>query len=617
MEEDTSRSNLQRAGGPADIPEGNVAELFLEAVDTHQKPAALKYKKDGAWHPISHREVYDDVKRVALALQALGINPGDRVAILSQNRPEWLIVDFACVMSRTTSVPLYPVLSAEQICYMLRDSEARAVFVSTEEQLAKIREERRNVPSLEHIIVFEEGLPRAPDVRSFTDLLALGDARVGEQPDEEYRGQALATDPNDTLTILYTSGTTGQPKGVMLTHKNLFSNVRSSLQVLDIDASDTSLSVLPLSHVFERMAGHYTIFAAGATICYAESFDAVGANLIEVKPTVMSMVPRGYEKIYARVERVASEGGPAKQRILRWAIGVGSRHLDRKLAGQRVGPLLALQYGLADRLVFSQLRKQTGGRIRFFTSGGAPLNKDLAHFFLSAGMTILEGYGLTETSPVISFNTLGEIRLGTVGRPIPGVEVAIADDGEILTRGPHVMKGYFKMPEATAAAIDADAWFHTGDVGQLDEDGYLSITDRKKDLIVTAGGKNIAPQPIENRVTSNPYVSQVVMLGDRRKFPILVIAPDFVALESWARAHGLDFESRESLVRDRRVVDFVESEILGSLTDLARYERPKRIALLPRELSIDAGEITPTLKVRRRIIEERYWEVIEPLYTEE
>jgi long-chain acyl-CoA synthetase len=617
MEGDTSTPVLRIAGAPADSPEGSVAQLFLEAVESHRKPDALRYKQAGTWHDISHQQIYDDVKRVALGLAVLGVESGDRVAIVSENRPEWLLTDFGCVMSRTISVPLYPSLPVDQICYMLRDSEATAVFVSTEEQLAKVREAKADVPALQHIIVYDESVGRTSGVRIFSQLLELGDERVGEVPDDEYRARSLETDPNDTLTVLYTSGTTGQPKGVMLTHNNLFSNVRSTLEVLKIGPADISLSALPLSHVFERMAGNYTMFSAGATVCYAESFATVGADLLEMRPTLMTMVPRFYERMYAQVEEEARKGGPAHQNILSWAIDVAGRRLDRKLEGKRVGPLLALQNGIADRLVFSKLRKGVGGRIRFFVSGGAPLSPILARFFLSAGLPIVEGYGLTETSPVIALNRLERIRPGTVGQPIPGVEAAIAGDGEVLTRGPHVMKGYYKMPEATAAAIDPDGWFHTGDIGELSDDGYLKITDRKKDLIVTAGGKNIAPQPIEGRAKANPYVSQVVMLGDRRRFTILVVVPDFAALESWAGSQGFEFDSHEALVRDQRVIDFMESELLGSLADLARFERPKKIALLPRELSIDAGEITPTLKVKRRIIEEKYWELIEPLYAEE
>ncbi len=549
-------------------------------------------------------------------MEALGIVPGDRVAILSENRPEWLIADFACVMARAISVPLYAVLPAGQISFMLRDSEAKAIFVSNEEQLAKIRELRPELGALAHIITFEESPTQEADVISWQELMALGDSRLAQLDDGEYRARPLATGPHELLTILYTSGTTGEPKGVMLTHNNLVSNVRSVLQVLEIKSGDISLSVLPLSHIFERMAGHYVMFYAGVTICYAESFAAVAQNFLEVRPTVMTMVPRGYEKIFARVEEVARQGGAAKERLLRWAVDVGRRHLACKLEERRPGAWLALQYRLADRLVFSRLRRLTGGRIRYFVSGGAPLNPDLARFFLAAGLPILEGYGLTETSPVIAFNQPGGIRPGTVGRPIPGVEVAIAEDGEILTRGPHVMKGYYKRPEATAAAIEPDGWFHTGDVGDLDSEGRLSITDRKKDLIVTAGGKNIAPQPIENRVSSNPYVSQVVMIGDRRSFPILVVVPEFEALAAWANNQGIRFGSRDDLVVDRRVVEFMEREVLDSLADLARHERPKKLALLPNELSLDNGEITPTLKIKRRVVEERYREIINALYVE-
>jgi long-chain acyl-CoA synthetase len=613
-----AEERIQRtAGAPADIPEGNIAELFLAAVDGLQKPDALKVKVAGAWSSISHQEIYDDVKRAALGLEALGLAPGDRVAILSENRPEWLISDFACVMSCTISVPLYPVLPAEQVDYMVRDSEAKAIFVSTAEQLAKAREVKTGAPCLEHIIMYDEPPPGEPDAMSMTSLMELGGARLADADDDEYRARALATGPHDLLTIIYTSGTTGEPKGVMLTHNNLVSNVRSALQKFDIDESDTSLSVLPLCHILERMAGHYVMFSAGVTICYAESFADVGSNFLEIRPTVMTMVPRGYEKIHSRIQQVARESGPAKRKILRWAIGVGARRLERRLAGKKAGPMLAMQFAVADRLVFSKLRRQTGGRVRFFISGGAPLSPDLAHFFTAAGLTILEGYGLTETSPVISFNAPNANRLGTVGQPIPGVEVAIADSGEILTRGPHVMKGYYKMPEATAAAIGPDGWFHTGDIGEIDDQDYLRITDRKKDLIVTAGGKNIAPQPIENRAKSNPYVNQVVMLGDRRRFPVLLIVPDFEALESWARSKDIDYVDREHLVQDARVTTFLENEILGSLEDLARFERPKRIALLPRELTVDEGEITPTLKVKRRIIESKYSSVIEALYEDE
>ena len=607
-------STVRVAGAPSDIPEGNIAQLFLEAVDTHQKNDALKYKKDGAWHSLSHRQVYEAVKRVALGLQALGIEPNDRVAILSENRLEWLLSDFACVMIGAVSVPLYPVLPPDQVEYLIRDSEAKAIFVSTEGQLSKVREVRDAAPTLEHVLCYDAPPEGEQGVLSFEAVLELGEVRVQGIPDDEYRAGALARDPHEVLTIIYTSGTTGRPKGAMLTHNNLASNVRSVLRIFDLGPSDVALSVLPLCHIFERMAGHYVMFSAGVTIGYAESFGVAMDNAGDIQPTIMALVPRGYEQIHGRVEQGIRQASPAKRRLAHWAINVAGKRLDKVLAGKRVDPLLAMQFNVADRLVFSKLRAVTGGRIRFFVSGGAPLGKDLARFFHSVGLPILEGYGLTETSPVISFNQPGDFKLGTVGKPVPGVEVAIAEDGEVLTRGPHVMKGYYKMPEATAAAIEPDGWFHTGDIGVLDDENRLSITDRKKDIIVTAGGKNIAPQPIENRAKANPYVNQVLMIGDRRKFPILLVVPDFSALQSWARSERIACPDHEALIADQRVAKFVEREVLATLSELAQYERPKRVALLAKEFSVESGEITPTLKVKRRIVEGRYKEIIDSIY---
>ncbi len=613
MGTELGRSIRRAADSPTQSPEANVAQLFLETVDTHRKPDALKFKKAGAWHSISHDKVYDDVRHLTLGLGALGVRAGDRVAILSENRAEWLLSDFACVMSGAISVPLYPVLPAEQIAYQLRDCQAAAIFVSDDEQLEKIRELKTELPALKHVITYEQ-LARSDGTMPLREVLERGECELASHPDSEYRQRALSTDPHDVLTIIYTSGTTGRPKGVMLTHNNVTSNVSSLLRAFDIGPDDISLSVLPLCHVYERTAGHYVMFKGGVTMCYAESFAKVGENMREIHPTVMTMVPRGYEKMYERVQEAARDGGRLKQRILQWAAEVGGKRLDRRLAGQDVGPWLELQYRLAHRLVFSKLHAQTGGRMRFFFSGGAPLSPDIARFFLSAGLTILEGYGLTETSPVIAFNTPDDLRLRSVGRPIRGVEVAIAEDGEILTRGPHVMKGYYAMPEATAEAIDSDGWFHTGDVGHLDDEGFLFITDRKKELIVTAGGKNIAPQPIENRVKINPYVNQVVMIGDRRKFPALLIVPNVEQVESWARSQQIGYEGRDELLRSEKVMEFLEDAILSPLSDLARYQQPKKIALLPAELTVEGGELTPTLKVKRRVIEEKYKAIIDELY---
>ena len=607
---------VRSVGAAAGKPEGNIARLFLDAVEGHRKADAVKYKREGAWQPISHQELYEDVKRAALGLEALGLVAGERVAILSENRPEWLVSDFACVMSRLVSVPLYPTLPAGQLMHMLADSQARAVFVSNADQAQKVVEARKGIATLEHVIAYDDDVSRsAPGIMSLAALLESGDSMLGGIVDEEYRARGLATAPDDLLTILYTSGTTGRPKGVMLTHANLVSNVRSALHVLEITRDDVSLSALPLSHIFERMAGHYVMFSAGATICYAEGFGRLVQNFAEVRPTVMTLVPRVFEKLAGQVEQMARAGGRSGERVLRWAVDVGGKRVDRELEGRRVGPVLAVQNRLADRLVFAKFRQKLGGRVRLLVSGGAPLNPETGRFFLAAGLTLLEGYGLTETSPVISLNNVGDIKLGTVGRPLPGVEIGIADDGEILTRGPHVMKGYHGMPRETETAMTPDGWFRTGDVGKLDADGRLSITDRKKDIIVTAGGKNIAPQPIENRVKNNRYVSQVVMVGDRRKFPVLLVVPDFEVLEKWAKEHDFAFGSRDELVGDPRVVEHVEREILRSLADLARFEQPKRIGLLPRELSLESGEATATLKLKRRVIEANYSELIERLYT--
>lgn len=611
------RQSRYAAGDRIDIPEGNIAALFFAAVDSHRKVDALRYRKGGAWHAISHRDVERTVRHLAAGLRTLGLEAGDRVAILSENRPEWLFADFACVMSGTVSVPLYPMLPADQIDHMLRDSEARAIFVSTSEQLEKVRELRPGLPAVEHVILYDGPPAEAEDVIGLGQLIGQGEVVPGEDGEEAYRRQALATDPHDVLTILYTSGTTGTPKGVMLTHNNLVSNVQSALEILPIGPEDVSLSYLPLCHIFERMAGHYAMFAAGTTICYADSIDKVAPYLLEVRPTVMTSVPRGYEKMYERAQEVAHEAGAAKERLFHWAVRVGRRYAERVLAGRSSGPWLAVEHGVADRLVYSKLRESVGGRIRFFVSGGAPLNPDLTRLFYGAGLTILQGYGLTETSPVIATNTLRDFRVGSVGKPIPNVEVAIRDDGEIVTRGPHVMKGYYRMPEETASVLEPDGWFHTGDIGELDADGFLYITDRKKELIKTSGGKYVAPQPIETRVAENRFVSQAVLVGEKHKFPALLVVPNFERLERWARSQGIEFDSREVLTRDPRVVEFLERQILDPLNDLARYERPKKVALLPAELTVKSGELTPTLKVKRRVIDERYRHVIDALYDSE
>ena len=575
---------------------------------------ALRSKVGGRWTGIGYRELLERVRAISLGFAELGIEPGAHIAILSENRPEWAITDYACLTARCADVPIYATLPARQIEYVLRDSEAVAICVSDAVQLAKIQEIRLRLPHLRHVISFDPEL-RSGDVMSFGDVAALGRAVADQAP--SWRSEAMAVEPGEVATLIYTSGTTGNPKGVMLSHGNIASNVVGALNALPLVASDSSLSFLPLSHIFERMAGHYCMLHTGVTINYATSTETVAEDMLEVRPSVVTAVPRLYEKIYGRVLDAALRGSPVKRLIFLWARRIGERAVEYDLAHKPVPGWLAARRRVADRLVFSKLRARTGGRIRFFVSGGAPLPADVAKFFFAAGLPILEGYGLTETSPVIAVNSSEAPRLGTVGRVIPGVEVQIAPDGEILTRGPHVMLGYFHQPEATAEAIDADGWFHTGDVGMLDADGYLKITDRKKDLLVTAGGKNIAPQPIENMVKSSKFVVNAVMLGDRRKFPIMLVVPNLESLRAWASHKGLPTDrSDEDLLALPDVQQKMDREVRKMLRDLAQFETPKKLLLLARDFSIESGELTPTLKVRRRAVEKNYRDQIEALYTE-
>ena len=571
----------------------------------------MRAKRDGRWTPIGYRELAERVQDLSLGLRELGIGRGDRVAILSENRPEWAMTDYACLAARAADVPIYPTLPARQAEYILRDSGAVALVVSTAAQLEKVRAVRPRLPALAHVIGIDPDTA-GPDVLSFDTVLARGRAARDRHP--EWRDAALEATPDDLATLIYTSGTTGDPKGVMLSHGNIASNVTTCVDLFSFTAEDECLSFLPLSHIFERMFGHYCMFHAGVVINYAESIDTVPANMAEIRPHLMASVPRLYEKIYARVLDNVRTASPLRKRIFAWGRRVGEQWAELAIEKQPVPVGLQVQKVLADRLVFAKLRKRTGGRIRFFISGGAPLSREIARFFYAAGLPVLEGYGLTETSPVMAVNTFRHHRLGTVGRAIPEVEIRIAPDGEIVTRGPNVMCGYFNKPDATAEAIDEDGWFHTGDIGMLDEDGFLSITDRKKDLIVTAGGKNIAPQPIENLAKSSKFVATAVMIGDRRPFPVMLVVPNATQVKGWVEHKGLPDGELEQLLGLPEVQQKIEREVRMMLRDLAQFEMPKKLLLLSREFTVESGELTPTLKVRRRIVEERHRVAIEALY---
>ena len=585
-----------------------IPRQFLASVETYHRPDAFRHKVGGRYRDISHGEVYARVSALACALRSLGIAKRDRVAILSENRIEWAIADLAILSCGAADVPLYATLPANQVQYMLRDSAARAIFVSSRAQMAKIASIRNSLVDLQHIIVFDADALEDGAVALET-LISDGRALAAST---DFRAMVGAVEKSDWASIIYTSGTTGEPKGAILSHGNFMSNVRQCLEVYDISSSDTYLSFLPLSHVFERMAGLYTMMTAGVSIAYAESIEALAENMREISPTVVCSVPRVYEKMYAKIlDNVAKKSAPQRA-LFWWAIGVGRAYLNASLAGG-AGTWLTAKRRVAHALVFKKLEARMGGRLRFFISGGAPLAREIAEFFNGAGIRIMEGYGLTETSPVVALNTFAHFRLGTVGKPVPGVEVRIADDGEILVRGDNVMQGYFNKPQETAEAL-AGGWFHTGDIGHFDTDGFLMITDRKKDLIATAGGKKVAPQPIEGKMKQNPFVLEAVLIGDRRPFVASLIVPNFERLTAWAQENGVPAHDRARLVAAPAVRELYQKIVDGVNADLAQHERIKSFALLGQELTVDDGHLTPTLKVRRRIVEKTYRDEIDAMY---
>ncbi|HEX6132952.1 MAG TPA: long-chain fatty acid--CoA ligase [Longimicrobiales bacterium] len=603
-----SAGTVQYASNPADLPEGTLVELFLNAVD-RGSPRAQLYRTDAGWQPVSHAAVFGNVRAIAAALRAWGFARGDHIALLSENRPEWAWADYALLCNGMLTVPLYPTLPALQAAAILGHSGARLIFVSTAAQLAKVQSVRSELPALERIVVFDPVRSDDPSVVSLSDLIAAST----QLPDEsEFRAEALRAQPQDVATLIYTSGTTGEPKGVMLTHANLFSNIIASTRhVLETTSEDVTLSFLPLSHVFQRMVD-FLLFAAAVPIAYVPVMDDVPRALQEVGPTIVVAVPRVYEKLYAKVLSVTG----VQRRIVLWARKVALDWAALRLGGEGIPPGLRAKHAIADRLVYAKIRSRIGGRIRFFVSGAAPLSPQIFQFFYGAGVLILEGYGLTETSPVTNVNTPTKLRMGTVGTPIPGTEIRIAEDGEILVRGPQVMKGYYRNEQATRDIIDGEGWLHTGDIGALDVDGFLSITDRKKELLVTAGGKNVAPQPIQNAAKLSRFVAEAVLIGDRRPFPLMLVVPNFDNLEEWARRQGIPTVDREELVRDARVRRKLEQEVADRLTGFARYELPKKVLPLARDFSLDRGEVTPSLKVRRKVVEATYRDEIEALYAE-
>lgn len=603
----------------AGTPPQTINELFKQAMSRRADQVVMRYKRDRRWHDITAAQLEERVRNLALALHRLGIRAGDRVALLAESSPEWSVTDYAILANGAINVPIYPTQAVDQVGYILRNCGARILFISNAKQLRRIQPALDTLKSKERprIIMFEGPKEEKKDGAVMT-LAELDNAGRGEGSlnPQLYGRLAAEARPDDLATIIYTSGTTGEPKGVMLTHHNLVSNALNSGEVFELKPDDSALSFLPLSHVFERTV-LYIYLSFGVQINFARGVETVAEDIKEVRPTVVTAVPRLFEKIYATINKRAAEQSPIKQKIFHRAVEVGREVAVLRNKGARVPIRLAIELKALDKLVFTKWRNAVGGRLRFFVSGGAALPPELAYIFCGAGILILQGYGLTETSPIVSFNRPDANRIGTIGQTIPGVKVRVAEDGELLVQGDNVMQGYYQMAEETERVLQRrpdGVWFHTGDIGTIDADGYISITDRKKDLIKTSLGKYIAPQPIENMIRAIPMVDQAIVIGNARKFPSALIVPSFDALRSYAKSLGVEAKDNAELARHPRIVEYFKKKIDEVTRDLAPHEKIKKIALLDQEFSVESGELTPTLKVRRKFVEDKHRAVIDALY---
>ncbi len=590
---------------------GTLPSRFLNVVDNLPNPRAQMVRRDGRWESISSQEFLRRVAGLSTALVELGIKPGDRVGLFSANRPEWHTADFAINGSGAITVPVYFNESPDRMTYILKHCAAKIVFVVGAPQLHKLLAVRASLPELEQIIVADGGADLPTECLRYETLIAGSSAA----DISSYRLRASQVLPGQLASLIYTSGTTGEPKGVMLTHTNFCSNVHDVGHDFSLDpAKDVALSFLPLAHVYGRTLDYIYIFQ-GATLAYVESIDEVAQALLEVRPTIIAAVPRFFEKIYARLVEQGSKNTGAKRKIFDWAMKVAERATPWRATGASASLALKVQWTLADKLVYEKIRQGTGGRLRIVSSGGAPLSKALAEFFWTIGIPIYQGYGLTETSPIVSSN-YPDNRVGSSGKPIANVQVRAAEDGEILVKGPCVMQGYYKNPEASREVLSEDGWFSTGDIGYLDKDGYLFITDRKKDLIKTAAGKFVAPQPIENALKTSPYILNAMVVGDKRKFIVALIVPNAVTVSAKAAEQGIRFSSNAELAAHPWVRSLIEAEIKRLTVHLAQYEAIKRFALLPDDFTFDNGSLTFTLKLKRRVVEQQYAAVIESLYAD-
>ena len=592
-----------------------LAELFTDAAEKHNLPAALNYKRGGRWHAISSKEMVERAGNIALGLHSLGLRKGDKAAILSANSPEWTLFDAGCQFAGVVDVPIYTTTAPASVEYILNDARPRVFFLENREMFERIGGFEDRCESLERFVLFDdEGVGHEKAI-TLAELEQRGAALREKRPDL-IRRMLADCDPGEMATLIYTSGTTGEPKGVILSHNNIISNVIDAGEKYGFSERDVPLSVLPLSHVFERSAMYLYIYN-GMSVHYAESIEKVPENLKEVRPTIFVGVPRIFEKVYAKAKLQAAQAGGAKEKIFEWAIDVAKEVALLRETREPIPAALSLKHKIADRLVYTKLRDFFGGRLRFCITGGAALSDDIFLIFNGAGIRIMQGYGLTETSPVLTSNNPEAVKLGTVGRPIRNVRVRVAQDGEIEATGPGVMLGYYKKEQATREAFTDDGWFHTGDIGEIDAEGYLKITDRKKELFKTSGGKYIAPSPIEQLLRSSRFVSQAVLIGNERKFASALIVPNFEMLDSYARHKGFGPMTPSEYCRDPRIIDLFARQIETVTKGLGKFETVKKFRLLDRELTVEGGELTPTMKLRRRVVDEKYKALIDEMYAEE
>jgi long-chain acyl-CoA synthetase len=604
----------------------SVVDLIHRSVERNSGREAMRWKlpksqrpegaTEAVWTSRTYREMWDWVTSVSLGLKDIGIHDGDSVAIIARTRPEWAIADLASLALGAVTCPIYPQSEAGQAAFVINNVSARLIFVENAQQAAKIDSIRAECPTLEHVVAFEPSGKLPAGTLTLDDVMARADTDAANRL--EWQDAWKAIDRDHIATVIHTSGTTANPKGAVLSHGNVLFNYEAANQVVDFYETDIFLSFLPLSHIYGRIVDEVIALGRGAAVVYAEAvIERLPANMVEVRPTVMGAPPRLYERVYARVLSAVEAGSPMRQRIFHWAAGLGRRKYANHLAGRGDSPWLALQLKVADALVFGKIRDRTGGRVRYFVSGSAALSSEIGEFFYAMGMLVLEGYGLTETSPFVSVNRPDDFVFGTVGRAAPGSEVRIdPDTGEILVRGPQVMQGYLNQPEETARAIDADGWFHTGDIGELDEIGRIRITDRLKNIIVLGNGKNVSPGPMEAALSSSRFVAQAVILGDGQPYTGALIAPDFDELGAWAAANGLAEMPPEQLVEQPSVEKLYDTEVKRTLDGFGVHERPRRVALLPRLLSEEEGELTPSLKTKNRVVVKNWADKVAYLFDE-